>query len=220
MPFLRRAPLVSTTIDLYEGSRAAVTITPGARRWPEHEGADRLVVPLGLAALALARASDSAIEAVRDRLRHAAGAIAAPIPAGDRPSALLLAVSGLEPVEPDGPGGTRVLTQLVRSTVGPIPTIGRASHGSPTLASAGTATLAVSLAPVGAEVRLAAALAIEGLLGWYAVADPQLQPPQQAIAYALRHAAARLSEQGRAVPAELAIAVHEHRKISPMAGGA
>ena len=171
MPFLRRAPLVRTEIDLYEGSRAAVTITPGAMRWPEHEGADRLVVPLGLAALALARASDSVIEAVRDRLRHAAGAIADPVLSGERASTLLVAVSGLEPAEPDGPGGVRVSAQLVRSAVGPIPTIGRASHGSTTLASAAAATLAVSLAPVGLELRLATA-------------------------------------------------VHEHRKISPMAGGA
>jgi len=54
----------------------------------------------------------------------------------------------------------------------------------------------------------------------YRVADPNLQPPQQAIAYALRHSAARLSEEGRALPAELSTAIKEHRKIAPMAGGA
>ncbi len=220
MPFLRRAPLVSTTIDLYEGSRASVTIAPDPKRWPEHEGPDRLVIPVGLAALALARASDSVIGAVRDRLRHAASAIASPNLALERPSTLFIAVSGLEPAEAGGPGRIRVSARLIRSAVGPVPSIGRASHGSPTLASTAAATLAVMLAPVDLEVRLAAALSFEGLLGWYAVADPQLQPPQQAIAYALRHAVARLAEEGRAVPAELAMAVHEHRKISPMAGGA
>jgi len=220
MPFLRRAPLVSTTIDLYEGSRAAVTITPDPKRWPEHEGTDRLVVPLGLAALALARAPDAVIGSVRDRLRHAASAIADPALATEVSSTLLIAVSGLQPAEPDGPRATRVSAQLIRSALGPVPTIGRASHGSLTLASAAAATLAVALAPVGLDVRLAAALSLEGLLGWYSVADPHLQPPQQAIAYALRHAVSRLSEEGRATPAALAIAVDEHRKISPMAGGA
>lgn len=220
MPFLRRAPLVTTTIDLYEGSRAAVVITPDRKRWPELEETDRLVVPLGLAALALARAPDIAIEAVRDRLRHAADAIADPSLVGELASTLCIAVAGLELAEPDSPGATRISAQLIRSAVGPIPTIGRASHGSRTLASAGAAALAVSLTPVGLDVRLAAALSLEGLLGWYAIADPQLQPPQQAIAYALRHAAARLTEAGRTAPGALAVAVHEHRKISPMAGGA
>ena len=220
MPFLRRAPLGITTIDLYEGSRAAVTITPDPKRWPEHEETDRLVAPLGLAALALARASDASIEMVRDRLRRVAGAIADPSLAEEPASTLCIAVSGLEMAEPDGPGETRIRAKLVTSAVGPILTIGRASHGSPTLASAGAAAFAVSLAPVGLDVRLAAALSLEGLLGWFAVADPQLQPPQQAIAYALRHAAARLTEAGRPAPVALAVAVREHRKISPMAGGA
>jgi hypothetical protein len=86
---------------------------------------------------------------------------------------------------------------------------------------AGGVVLAVSLEEDEAgDMRLSVALALEGLLGWYREADPHLQPPQQALAYAVRYAAARLREAGRAVPPGLGSAVAAHRKISPMAGGA
>lgn len=220
MTFLRRAPLVSTTVDLHEGSGVAVTITPAGGRWPGHEEADRLVVPLGLAAIALARAQDHAIGPVREHLRQAAAAIVDADLADELPATLLIAVSGLHHADAGGPGVTRIVVKLVRSPVGPVPTMNRQGHAAPVLVRAAAAVLAVALTPCDADIRLAAALSLEGLLGWYREADPQLQPPQQAIAYALRHAEARLAEEGRAVPAALATAVHEHRKLSPMAGGA
>lgn len=221
MPFLRRAPLVTTVVELHETARsAAVAIAPQEGRWPEHEDADRLVVPLGLAAIALARAPDESIGPVREQLRQAAGAIVDADLAGELPATLQIAVSGLRVADPGAPGATRIVVRLVRSAVGPIPTLGRGAPAAPLLAGASAAALAVALAPAGAAIRLAAGLSLEGLLGWYREADPQLQPPQQAIAYSLRHAAARLAEQGRTIPPALAVAVHEHRKISPMAGGA
>ena len=111
------------------------------------------------------------------------------------------------------------MVHLVRSAVGPVPKPARRAPGSVALAAAGTVVLGCCLAPMGRDVRLSAALALEGLLGWYQAADPHLQPPQQAIAYALRHAGARLEEEGRPRPAALSAAIEEHRKIAPMAGG-
>lgn len=218
-PLLRRTPLVTTTVDLYGHDRASVAIDPARGRWPEHEGSDRLVVPLGIAALALARAEDPVMGHVRDRLRHAAGAICDPALAAEDPSTFSAAVSGRAMEAADGPRSLRIVAKLVRSGLGPIPSIGLSSYGSLSLADAAAVALAVALAPVGMDVRLSAALSLEGLLGWYRLADPHLQPPQQAIAYSLRHAAARLGEEGHPIPAELRIAVEEHRKISPMAGG-
>ena len=122
--------------------------------------------------------------------------------------------------EPGQPGATRIVARLVRSALGPVPTLGRASPPPSAIANAASAALAVSLAPATVDVRLAAALALEGLLGWYQIADPHLQPPQQAVAYALRHAVARLAEEGRAAPDALESAVRRQRKITPMAGGA
>ncbi len=215
---LRRVPLVRTTVHFHPDGRVAVVIEPAPSRWPGHEGPDRLVVPLGLAALALARADGALIGVVRDRLHHAARAVAQEQAGGAE--GLLRAASGLEPADAERPGDPRVVVQLIRSALGPVPTLGRAHHGSLTLVAAAAATLASCLVPVDSHVRLASALAIEGLLGWYRIADPHLQPPQQAIAYSLRHAAARLSEEGRSIPIELATAIEEHRKIAPMAGGA
>ena len=177
------------------------------------------MVPLGLAAIALSRASEDAMGSVRAQLRHAAAAIADPELDGEEPATLYIAVSGLRLAEPGESGGTRVAAQLVRSALGPVPTLGRSSPPPALVANAATAALAAALEPVGMGVRLAAALALEGLLGWYEIADPHLQPPQQAIAYALRHAVARLEEQGRTAPEALAEAVRRQRRISPMAGG-
>lgn len=219
-PLLRRTPLMTTTVEFHEPDRASVSVVPAPGRWPEDEGTDRLVVPLGIAALALARTQAAVMASIGDRLRDAAGAIADPALAAEPPASLFIAVSGLQRTESDGRGTLRVVAQLIRSTLGPVPTTGRVNPGSQVLADAAVVTLATTLAPTGLDVRLAAALSIEGLIGWYRVADPHLQPPQQAIAYALRHAVARLTEEGRPIPAELATAVRQHRKISPMAGGA
>ena len=218
-PFPRRTPLVTTTIDLYGRDHASVALEPAPGRWPGHEGTDRLVVPRGSAALARARADEPVMGRVQGRLRHAAGAICDPTLAAEDPSALSVAVSGRAMGAPEGAETLRIAAKLLKSGLGPIPSIGLSSFGSVSLADAAAAVLAMALAPAGMDVRLSAALSLEGLLGWYRVADPHLQPPQQAVAYALRHAVARLTEEGHAIPDELRTAVDEHRKISPMAGG-
>lgn len=218
MPLLRRSPLVTTTVNLLPAGRVAVSVVAAPSRWPSREGSDRLVVPLGFAALALARAEQSVFERVQSRLRHAASAVAEA--ASQDPERLVVEVSGFVLDEASEPGEPRVVVHLVRSAVGPVPKPARRAPGPVALAAAGTAVLGCCLAPMGRDVRLSAALALEGLLGWYRAADPHLQPPQQAIAYALRHAGARLEEEGRPPPAALSAAIEEHRKIAPMAGGA
>ena len=220
MAFLRRTPLVTTTIDLYEGSRVAVALLPAAGRWPKREGSDRLVIPLGIAAMALARAEESVLDRLRARLRAAAAALADPDPWAPAADGWHERVSGLRLVESDGPGQPRIVAQLVKSALGPVPTVGRAAPGALALGAAAAAVMAVSLEETDADARLATALALEGLLGWYHRADPHLQPPQQALAYSLRHADARLAEAGRKPPAELISAIRQHRKLAPMAGGA
>jgi hypothetical protein len=212
--------MVRTTVDVYAGGRVAVNIAAAPRRWPERELEDRLVVPVGLAALSLARAPAGVIEAVRARLQSAARSVAEADPLAYEEAAWCAAVAGLELVEDDEPGRPRIDAQLVRSPVGPVPTIGRASPAASFLGIAATAALAICTHPVDAAGRMASALALEGVLGWYREADPHLQPPQQAVAYSLRHAAARLEEVGHAAPPALVAAVREHRRINPMAGGA
>lgn len=216
MGILRRAPLVVTTINLEPAEWVSVRVDAAQARWPRYEAVDRFVVPLGIAAVALSRAPDELIEVVRRGLSTAARAIATTSGADERE--LVAMLSGLRLGGP-GEGTVRILARLIRSPLGPVPSVG-GGHGPLSLAVAASATLGVCMAPLGSATRLASALCLEGLLGWYRFADPHLQPPQQALAYALRHAAARLAEEGKPLPDELAIAVETHRKISPMAGGA
>ncbi len=98
---------------------------------------------------------------MRGRLRGAARAIAAEREDRDL-ERLVVAVSGSTLTRHGGLGEPRIVVQLVRSALGPVPTVGRASYGSLNLAAA-TAVLAVCLAPADSDIRLASALAIEGL---------------------------------------------------------
>lgn len=192
---------------------------PAPGRWPGREPEDWLVVPLGFAALALARSEAAAFESIRNRVQASAASVASTDPLEVDWPAWSFAVAGLQVIDAEGPGGPRIEVQLVRSAVGPVPTLGRAAPAASALAIAAAATLAVCAHPVSAAGRLATALALEGLVGWYRQADPHLQPPQQAVAYSLRHAAARMNEVGRSSPPELVAAVKEHRTLTPMAGG-
>jgi len=221
MALFRRRPLVRATVDLYGGSRAALRLEPAPSRWPEQEVSDRLTAGLGLAALALARAGDSVSARVRSHVMRLAAELSEQrSDADDGPGDWAEGVAGVAIVESEEIGQPRIELQIVSSAVGPVPTVGRASPASLTLAAAAGVVLAASLEEDEGELRLAAALALEGLLGWYREVDPHLQPPQQALAYAFRYAASRLEEAGRTVPPGLGSAVAAHRRISPMAGGA
>jgi len=217
MALFRRSPLLETRVDIDPVGRVVVAFAPEPGRWPHHEAVDRLVLPAGIAALALSRAGEASFDPVHAALRRFATAIATDPSNGE--AEMVHAMTGLDLVDVVEAPASRVVVQLVRSRLGPVPTTGRAGHAPALLATAAGVVLGVSGAAAPSDARLAAALTLEGLLGWYRVADPHLQPPQQAVAYALRHADARMAERGRPSPRPLAVAVAEQRKIEPMAGG-
>ncbi len=82
------------------------------------------------------------------------------------------------------------------------------------------AAFAACLAPRGEDVHLAAALALEGLLGWYSVDNPRRKLTEEAVAFAIRHAASRMAEQGHDAPPEVTAALAERRRIDPLPGEA
>jgi hypothetical protein len=193
-----------------------VRIDPQAGRWPEHAAEDRLSLGAGCAALVLLRTPEALLDGSRAALTRAATRLASPeldpVDAGEGPLGGLAADGGRLEAE--------VTVALARSVAGPVPSLGRPAPPPADLLVGALALLAELALAQGAEERLAAALAIEGLLGWWAAADPTFQPPQQAVAYALRHAGARLEEAGRPIPPGLRAAIAAHAVIRPMAGGA
>jgi hypothetical protein len=113
----------------------------------------------------------------------------------------------------------RTAVELRRSTVGPVPRLVRDAASPVSLSLAVPALILAVAAEQTAEERTAVALTLEGVLGWDHH-DIGLQPAQQAVAYALRYAAARLEEAGRPAPEALLEAIGAHRTVTPMAGGA
>jgi hypothetical protein len=212
--------LVRASIGLTADECAQVRLEPAPGRWPGHAASDRLSLAGGAAALAL---RGSASEEVRGVVRQAALWTASARITG-RPD------DGLRwddpawgfPVGPAAEGEPAVactVVELHRSRVGPVPRLARGAGPPLALAVAVPAlmlAIAVEQAP---EERTAAALVLEGVLGWDRH-DAGLQPAQQAVAYALRYAAARLEEAGRPAPPALREAIAAQRTVTPMAGGA
>lgn len=194
----RRGFQAGATIDLYTGRRAAVVFEAPPGRWPEHELADRLTLVVTIPAIAMNAVEPSGAEWLRERLRQIA---------------LMLAASGGEDghsapepevivVTPAGPGDLRIVVRLMRSPVGPSPSLGGHAVGTQTLALAAEAVARVGFDEATPDVRLAAALALEGVLAWFHDGSPG-QRPAQAMAYALTYAVARFEGVGRPVPAAL-----------------
>jgi len=208
----RSGPLVSAVIDLYPPSRASVALVPAAGRWPEHEPSDRLSLCAGMAASAFVRIADDAAPGFGGSLRAAATRLVS----DDGRSA----EDARSLVDWDEPGRPRVTVQLARSSIGPVPRLGRAAWSSGELSLATLALLEAVTMDAQAPDRLGVALTLEGLIGYYRHADPNFQPPQQAVAFALRYASMRLGEAGHAAPPCLEQAAAAHRSITPMAGGA
>ena len=118
------------------------------------------------------------------------------------------------------PGRPRIRLELAQSSIGPVPRLGRPAWSAGELSLATLALLAATCRGADREERLAMALTLEGLIGYYRHSDPSFRPAQQGLAYALRYASIHLEEAGRQVPAGLGRAVASHRSITPMAGGA
>ena len=219
MPLLRRAPLVRVTVDLFPDREVAITLEPHRSRWPGHEGDDRFVAPLALAALSLHHAVETEIPAVRERLYEAATAISGGRD-GDDAHALARAASGLNVVPSTRVGNPRIELLLERSSRGPVPSLAPSPADVTDVADAAGAAVPVCLDGRGPGVLLAAALALEGVLGWYGVDNPRRKLTEEAVAFGLRHAAARMAEGGHVVPSEVTAAIEERRRISTMPGEA
>jgi hypothetical protein len=203
---IRRRPLARALVTLYGPAKAAVLLEPGAGRWPEHERADRLRLGVGMAALATNRMAERWWEHFRAGLVAFATGVARA--EGDLP-ADLVSLEGISTHGPlvvvpwDGPGRSELTAELRAAPVGPVAALGgdvvKSGPGLPTGALALLVALAVD---ADADGRLALALSIEGLVGWYGESH-RLVAPRNAVTFALAHAVARLDDVGRDVPIEL-----------------
>lgn len=202
----RSRPLLTATIDLYGGSTGAVVLRPRRSRWPEHEGPDRLLLPVWLAALTLAETSRSLAQRVHHRLMEVGKAVVDVEPDPLSPRAWSEAVAGRELVAPEGEGWPRVVVRVVESVDGPVPTRAARAVQPLTLAAATAAVAGVALDGAERGVRLSAAIAIEGLLSWHrrdAAAHGSLA---RGCAEAVTYSIARLDEAGSPIPEHLALA--------------
>lgn len=207
MAFWGRGPLVRATVDV-RGPVCGMHVEAGGGRWPERRSSDLLTLPAALAALMLGAAGDSH-ERVGWLVRRVAVGLARTGEGGE--------VASLDRRPPPAGRDDQVTLELRRSAVGPVPRLVR----SPSAGASGRALQALADGVPSAEgLRLAAGLALEGVLGWSAAGASNLQPAQQALAYALPYAVERMEEAGGTVPGALRTAAGQHRLIRPMAGGA
>ncbi len=176
----------------------------GSGRPPE---ADRLDLALGLLAWGVHRTHEDEVRMVADRMRELATAVAASndgrVPEGT--VRVATRTQGLVPVElttwVDDPGLTHVRAEISHSAVGPVPLI-KGSPASGMLVLAGLCAVMDEAERCDADGRLALALALEGLIAWYAKAH-RMTPARDAVASARIHAVDRLAAAGRGVPPSL-----------------
>lgn len=220
MPRWRREPLVYATIDLYPPSHACVRLEPAAGRWPEHETSDRLTLGASMVASALCRVAEPLLPGFRGGVKRIALSLARSGPGepGDEPDEHPDAWPRL--VDWDEPGRPRMTLELARSSIGPVPRLGHRPWSSSELSLASFALVECVSQGTDRDERLSLALTLEGVLGWYRDSDPSFQPPQQAVAFALRYAGIRFVEAGQSIPQGLERAAASHRAIRPMSGGA
>lgn len=203
---LGRRPLLTAVVDLHGGSAASVRLIPSPTRWPEHEGADRLALPVWFAALTLANTTGSLSARIRHRVMALAAALAgSETSSGDGPTWPEF-VAGRRLLPPAHEGQPRVTVRLTRASrlrptvVGDVP--------SPlSLAAATAAAAGISLEGHGESGRMAAALALECLLIRHREEGIRDASAAEAVGTSLRYALNRLEEAGRPVPADLAVAV-------------
>ena len=98
-------------------------------------------------------------------------------------------------------GLTRVWAEISHSAVGPVPLI-KGSPSAGMLMLAGLCAVMDDAERSDADGRLALALALEGLIAWYAEAH-RMTPARDAVRSARAHAADRLRSAGRDLPPSL-----------------
>jgi len=182
-----------------------VLLEPADGRWPEHERADRLRLGASLAAIAANKLTGRWWEPFRTALVTVAEAASGPDPIpGDLVALEPFGSRGVLRVEPwAGEGRAEVVAELGPSPVGPVPVLRKGIHGEgPGFAVAALALLIALAVDADEDGRLALALTLEGLVGWYRDTH-RLVAPHKGVTYALEHAVARLDEAGRPVPRDL-----------------
>ena len=190
-------------VEMPAAGLAAVRVSPGraSGRPPE---ADRLDLALGLLAWGVHRTHEGEVRGVADRIRELATAVAASddgrVPEGTvRVNTRTQGVTPVQLVAWSGARGlTRVKAEISHSSVGPVPLV----KGSPSpgmLVLAGLCAVMDEAEASDADARLALALALEGLIGWYAEAH-RMTPARDAVRAARGHAADRLRSAGRDLP--------------------
>ncbi|MEW6583730.1 MAG: hypothetical protein AB1416_13320, partial [Actinomycetota bacterium] len=118
------------------------------------------------------------------------------------------------------PPAAPVTVELRRSPLGPAPRLRGSRHDAASLLRAALTLTADVADRHGPDGRLILALILEGVLLWQGTAGAGMQSAQQAVAYAVHHAAGRLEERGHPLPAPLARAAAAQRRLAPMSGGA
>jgi len=181
----------------------------GVRWWPgggsgRPQQADRLDLVLGLLAWGIHRTHEAGVRPAADRIRELATAVAQS-PDGRVPDGAVRVATrtqGMVPVQicawSGDRGLTRVKAEISRSSVGPVPLI-KGSPAAGTLVLAGLCAAMDQSEAGDADDRLALALALEGLIVWYAEAH-RMTPARDAVHAARSHAAERLQAAGRALP--------------------
>jgi len=200
LTFPRRRLVAAAEIDLYGGTAAAVRLTPRRSRWPRWEASDRLALPVALAALTLNGTNRDLSPRVRHRLMALGAALVEdPVP-GDLGTGWAETVAMRDMVQPRGPGQPRINVRFVSTREGPLAVLDRPAPSVLTMASASATLAAATLDGMHPDIRLAAALSIEGILVCHRPPGRTVGSSPVAAGAGLHYAARRLEEAGRPVP--------------------
>lgn len=205
MGLFRARTLVRSQVVLHAPSRVSARVVAATPEDSPGAGA-RVLMGVGLVAVAFHRAVGRGRDALGECLVELAVGIAGASD-GELPFALVhlgpLGVREYLQVVPwDGDGRGRVDAEVVAAAGGTrVPRVTAApEYAGPSVEIAALALVASLAEPPDGDVRLALALGVEGVLAWYREADERT-PPRDALASALVHAADRMAEAGRVLPA-------------------
>lgn len=192
--------MVRVQVDLYGGSAMAVAIEPVRHRWPEREELDRLSLPICLAALTLRTTATSLKPRVRRLLMRTAAAIVEPAPPSATEGWWTEAVAGRRMTPEASPGQPRIDARLLEGRDGMLAQVRGGAPTSLALASCTAAVAGVALDETPADLQLAAALALEGVLVWFGLRESHRATLQTAANEAFAYALDRLVDADRIPP--------------------
>ncbi len=204
MGLFRARASVRAGVLLHAPARASARLETGPAD-AQTDVAPAVVMGTGLVAAAHHRCPEPRRAGFAECLVEVASGIAR-AGAGDLPFALVhlgpLGVRDyLELVEWDESARGRIDAEVIAGRGGAVPRITAAPEfAGPSVEIAALALTAHLAGPADADLRMALALGVEGVLAWYREADPRT-PPRDALAFALAHAADRMAEAGRSMPA-------------------